>query len=109
NVPNGDLVLRHWDTPIRGVDSVTGVGAGRCGQPAGGSIGPRPTVGRTQWPLEVHLLHYQGDLYGKHLTVTLQHYLRPELKFDGLELLQQASDTDIQQDTQRLSDKGLMS
>jgi len=109
NVPTANLVLRHLHTPIRGVYAVTVSGAGVCDHPAVASIGTRPTVGGTQWRLEVHLLHYQGDLYGKHLTVTLQHYLRPELKFDGLEQLKQAIDTDIQQATQWFSAKGLMS
>src|SRR5699024_9712224 len=108
-VPTANLVLRHLHTPIRGVYAVTVSGAGVCDHPAVASIGTRPTVGGTQWRLEVHLLHYQGDLYGKHLTVTLQHYLRPELKFDELEQLKQAIDTDIQQATQWFSAKGLMS
>src|SRR5699024_10268750 len=109
NVATANLVLRHLHTPIRGVYAVTVTGAGLEHYPAVASIGTRPTVGGTQWRLEVHLLNYQGDLYGKHLTVTLQHYLRPELKFDGLAALKQAIDTDIQQATQWFSAKGLMS
>lgn len=109
NVPTANLLLRRLHTPIQGVYAVTVTGAGLHDYPAVASIGTRPTVGGTQWRLEVHLLDFHGDLYGKHLTVTLQHYLRPELKFDGLVQLKQAIDTDIQQATEWFSAKGLMS
>jgi riboflavin kinase/FMN adenylyltransferase len=51
------------------------------------NLGVRPTVeGQTQ-TLEVHLLNWQGDLYGKQLTVALMNFLRPEQRFDSLEHL----------------------
>jgi riboflavin kinase / FMN adenylyltransferase len=37
--------------------------------------------------LETFLFDFSGDLYGKHLTVGLLSYIRPEAKFDGLEAL----------------------
>ena len=37
--------------------------------------------------LEVHLFDFDGDLYGEVLSVALVAYLRPELKFDGVEPL----------------------
>ena len=52
------------------------------------SIGVRPTiegaVGRTS---EVFLFDLSRDLYGAHLRVHFVAYLRPELKFDGLDAL----------------------
>jgi riboflavin kinase/FMN adenylyltransferase len=51
------------------------------------SLGIRPMF-RTDAPLlEVHLLDFSGDLYGKHLAVELIAYLRPEQKFDSREAL----------------------
>ena len=51
------------------------------------NIGVRPTVdGQTQ-TIEVHLLNWQGNLYGYTLTVMLQGFLRPEQRFDSLEHL----------------------
>ena len=46
--------------------------------------------------MEVHLFDFVGDLYGQLLRVELISYLRPECKFDGLELLkaQLAADRD---------------
>ncbi len=37
--------------------------------------------------LEVYLLAFEGDLYGEGLSVALVAYLRPELKFDGVDAL----------------------
>jgi riboflavin kinase/FMN adenylyltransferase len=37
--------------------------------------------------LETHLFDFDGDLYGKYLSVELVAYLRPEAKFAGLDAL----------------------
>ena len=37
--------------------------------------------------LEVYLLDFDGDLYGAELSVALVAFLRPELRFDGVEPL----------------------
>lgn len=107
--PTANLVLRHAKVPINGVYVVTVTGAGLQDHPAVASVGTRPTVGGAQLRLEVHLLNFNGDLYGQHLTVTMKHFLRPELKFDGLDALTQAIHKDIQQATQWFTAKGLLS
>jgi len=107
--PTANLVLRHAKVPINGVYAVTVTGAGLKDHAAVASVGTRPTVGGKELRLEVHLLNFEGDLYGQHLTVTMKHFLRPELKFDGLEALEQAIHQDIQQATQWFSTKGLLS
>jgi riboflavin kinase/FMN adenylyltransferase len=58
------------------------------------NIGNRPTVNGTNSSVEVHLLDWVGDLYGKKLAVNLIEFLRPEQKFASLEALK----TQIQQD-----------
>jgi riboflavin kinase/FMN adenylyltransferase len=51
------------------------------------NFGIRPMY-RSESPLlETHLFGFCGDLYGKHLSVELVRYLRPEAQFDGLEAL----------------------
>lgn len=54
------------------------------------NVGTRPTLhnGR-QRSIEVHLFDFEGDLYGKTLTVKLMHHLRKECEFDSLETLRQ--------------------
>jgi riboflavin kinase / FMN adenylyltransferase len=60
------------------------------------SLGYRPTVGGDQIQFEVYLFDYSGDLYGRHLRVAMLEFLRPELKFPGLDELkaQIAADCD---------------
>lgn len=52
------------------------------------NIGIRPTVGGEHVTVEPWLLDYEGDLYGKELTLEFCRYLRPERKFPSLEELQ---------------------
>jgi riboflavin kinase / FMN adenylyltransferase len=52
------------------------------------NIGCRPTVAQGQPPtVEIHLLDWSGDLYGKTLTCTFEQFLRPEQKFASLDRL----------------------
>ena len=56
--------------------------------PAVTNIGIRPTVEGDHVTVEPWLLDYEGDLYGKELTLEFYHYLRPERKFPSLTELQ---------------------
>lgn len=51
------------------------------------NLGKRPTVGKLVENFEVHLFDFAGDLYGKTLRVTLIDFIRPEMKFSGLDQL----------------------
>ncbi len=51
------------------------------------NIGYRPTINGTTESVEIHLLDWSGDLYGKNLTVELEEFLRAEQKFADLEEL----------------------
>lgn len=70
-----------------------GVYACRCriGQQAYSAvtnIGSRPTVGGHQVRAESWILDFEGDLYGKTITLEFVRLLRPEEKFPSLEALQ---------------------
>lgn len=58
------------------------------------SLGVRPMFGVNTPNLETFLLDFIGDLYGQHLSVALVDFLRPELKFDGLDALITQMDAD---------------
>ena len=58
------------------------------------NIGTRPTVGGDHITVEPWILDFEGDLYGKAITLHFYKFLRPEQKFDSLEELK----TQIQQD-----------
>ncbi|OCB75348.1 bifunctional riboflavin kinase/FAD synthetase [Flavobacterium crassostreae] len=51
------------------------------------NIGFNPTVKSAEISIEVHFLNLDVDLYNQNLSVALLEYLRPEQKFDSLELL----------------------
>ena len=51
------------------------------------NVGTRPTFNKEEVLLEAHLFDYDGDLYGQHIRVFLVEFLRPEMKFDGLDSL----------------------
>jgi len=51
------------------------------------NFGIRPMFRTAEPLLETHLFDFQGDLYGQVLSVELVAWLRPEVKFSGLEAL----------------------
>lgn len=54
------------------------------------NIGVRPTVsGGDSVTVETFLLDFSGDLYEHKIRVEFYHFIRPEMKFDGVEQLQQ--------------------
>ncbi len=53
------------------------------------NIGCKPTVSdRRLVGAETYLYDFEGDLYGREITLRLLAFRRPEMKFDGLEALQ---------------------
>lgn len=52
------------------------------------NVGTRPTVGGHHVTAEPWLLDFEGDLYGRELTLEFYAFLRPERKFPSLEALQ---------------------
>lgn len=51
------------------------------------SLGVRPMFGDNAPNLETHLFDFAGDLYDAQLSVALVEYLRPEMKFEGANAL----------------------
>lgn len=51
------------------------------------NIGLRPTVDGKKKVIEVHIFDFDTDIYGRTLQVHLHHYLRGEVRFNGLDEL----------------------
>ena len=51
------------------------------------NIGRRPTFGGDHVTLETHVFHFEGDLYGRQLTVQFIARLRAERPFESREAL----------------------
>jgi riboflavin kinase/FMN adenylyltransferase len=94
--PTANIVLRRR-TPMTGIFVVEAELEETQRRLRGAaSIGTRPTIREHAQPLlEVHLLDFEGALYGKHLRVTFLEKLRAEQKFDGLEALRAAIAADV--------------
>ncbi|MCL6516211.1 riboflavin biosynthesis protein RibF [Alicyclobacillus sp.] len=59
------------------------------------NAGFRPTVDGRQYRMEVHLLDYSGDLYGRTLRVSFLRRVRDEMRFPGLEALRDQIARDV--------------
>lgn len=85
--PTANLRLRWGRPPLDGIWAVR-VDVGTLADwPAVASLGTRPTVGGGERLLESHLFDYDGDLYGRLLTVRFVARIRDELRFDTLDAL----------------------
>jgi riboflavin kinase / FMN adenylyltransferase len=86
--PTANIHITH-DYKLIPCDGAYAVVADIEGSNYGGmlNIGMRPTVNGSSQTIEVHLFDFEGDLYDKRVCVRLKSYLRPEIKFSGLEAL----------------------
>lgn len=79
--------LRHGVYAVRArIDGVT--------HAAVASFGRRPMFDNGAPLLETHVFGFRGDLYGKTIDIAFVEYLRPEMKFDGLDALIRQMDAD---------------
>ncbi len=98
---NIDLSLTRKTLPKEGVYVV------RIGTPSAhlrhtgmANLGAAPTFGVERPLLEVHLLDFSGDLYGKEVTVEFLHRLRDTRQFENPEALQAQLANDLEQTRQ---------
>jgi len=84
--PTANVALGEHLRPRFGVYAVRALVDGSW-RDAVANLGRRPTFGKLQENFEVHLFDFAGDLYGKQLAVALSHFIRPEIKFPGLDAL----------------------
>jgi len=86
--PTANVALGRHLEPARGVYAVTIRLADGTMHDGVANIGRRPTVNAGQESrLEVNLFDFSGDIYGTEITVALIAYIRPEIRFSGLDAL----------------------
>jgi riboflavin kinase/FMN adenylyltransferase len=107
--PTANLALDGLHLPKLGVyavlvDVLDGPHRGRYEGVA--SIGVRPTFGGGAPNLEVHLVDFDGDLYGARLSVALVAFQRPELAFAGAGPLVAQMHADLAEARERLARVG---
>lgn len=96
-VPTANIELHRLRTALAGVYTAEVKIAGENLWRAGvANVGVRPTVDDSiKAILEVHLLDYEGELYGKRLQVRFCSRIRDEKKFDSLDELKQQIHEDL--------------
>ena len=93
--PTANLRVGERKVPLKGVFAVR-VHVNGCYYSGVANLGTRPTV-KTNTPLlEVHLLDFKGNLYGRELRVEFIKKLRDERKFDSLSALTDAISADVE-------------
>jgi riboflavin kinase / FMN adenylyltransferase len=80
-VANADKLL-----PPPGIYAVHGI-LGDRRVPGALHLGPRPTFRGSASTVEIHLIDFEGDIYGAEVRVDFVQYLRPVLPFDSPEAL----------------------
>ena len=86
--PTANVALGQHLEPARGVYAVTVRTSDGAIHKGVANIGRRPTVNAgPESRLEVHLFDFAGDLYGADITVALHAFIRPEIKFPGIDAL----------------------
>lgn len=96
--PTANLEISGLELPPNGVFAVRVRRlATDSDHPAVLNLGVRPTLARSEGELrfEVHLLDFEGDLYGEELEVTFVERLRDERRFPGPDALRVQIATDI--------------
>lgn len=85
--PTANIHLHRNSSPVSGVYAVEVFGLEKEPLTGVANVGTRPTVGGTESRLEVHLLDFEGDIYGRYVHVDFLRKLRPECRFESLEEL----------------------
>lgn len=90
-----NLNPKRLQMPLTGVYSVYVSGLAEADWPGIANIGVRPTVDGHRPSIEVHLFNWQKDVYGAHIGVKIARFIRPEMKFDGIECLKAQIEKDV--------------
>jgi riboflavin kinase/FMN adenylyltransferase len=59
------------------------------------NFGVRPTLDGLTEVFEVHLLGFEGNIYGQMMQVELIKFIRPEMKFENIEALKKQIEADV--------------
>ena len=83
-----NVQLRHNRPPLTGIYAVQVAGLGAKAVAGAASLGVRPTINAMgKMTLEVHLLDFDRNIYGRHVRVDFLRKIRDEEKYDDLETL----------------------
>ncbi len=93
--PTANILLHRECSPLTGVFAVRIHGLSKKPLFGAANIGCRPTVDGLRTLLEVYILDFDADIYGRFIEVEFLHKLRDEKRFDSLDLLKQQIAEDV--------------
>ncbi len=92
-----NVQMKHNRPPLTGIFAVEVTGIDDRVLRGAASLGVRPTVKQQGRPvLEVHLLDFDGELYGRHVRVDFLHKFRDEEKYADLATLTRQIALDVE-------------
>ena len=104
--PTLNIVLEKGADPFRGIYAVRVRDAAEQGAvhwAGAGYFGDRPTFDTGRTFLEVYLIGFEGDLYGRHMLVEFIDLIRPDKRFSSIDELITQMNADCAEAMRRLS------
>lgn len=93
--PTANIKLHRSVTPVHGIYTVFVEGLMANPLPGVANVGSRPTVDGTRTLLEVHLLDFDQDIYGREVSVVFCEKMRDEVRYANIALLKQQIAKDV--------------
>lgn len=106
--PTANIFLHRHLTPLTGIFTVYVHGITDRPLPGVANLGMRPTVNGTRCLLEVHLLDFNQDIYGRYVAIEFCTKLREEERYPNLALLTAQIAKDVQMARHYFEEKGVL-
>jgi len=94
--PTANVELHRMLTPVSGIFAARALGIEEQGLESAVYIGTRPVFHGRKTVLEVHILDFDKDVYGKHMRVELLKEIRGDAMFDSKTELQEQIAKDVE-------------
>jgi riboflavin kinase/FMN adenylyltransferase len=94
--PTANISLHRLVSPLSGVFAVSVYGLSDKPLPGVANVGRRPTVDGKKQLLEIYLLDFNQNIYGKKIEVEFVEKIRDEEKFESLDALKKQIEKDVE-------------
>jgi riboflavin kinase/FMN adenylyltransferase len=106
--PTANIFLHRRLTPVSGIFTVLVHGLSDQPWPGVANVGTRPTVDGTRILLEVHLHHFNRNIYGQDVCVEFCQKLREEERFSSIDALREQIAKDVEVSSHYFKTLGLL-
>lgn len=106
--PTANIFLHRELAPVMGIYAVLVHGLGKKPLPGAANLGVRPTVDGTRALLEVHLLNFNEQIYGRYVEVEFCWKLRDEERYASIELLKAQIAKDVAETHKYFQKQGML-